>query len=130
MLRRPELLQPVHPKLAMVIRAVSEVWDLVLLESERSKEKEEENIRTGKSHLTDPMRCLHLKQADGYVHAVDLAFDPINWKDTRRFFYLGGYIRATALAMGVTIRWGGDWDSDTDENDQTFFDLVHFELPL
>lgn len=30
--------------------------------------------------------------------------------------------------MGVTLRWGGDWDSDTEVNDNSFDDLVHFEI--
>lgn len=30
--------------------------------------------------------------------------------------------------LGIGIRWGGDWDSDTDRLDQTFHDLAHFEL--
>ena len=29
--------------------------------------------------------------------------------------------------MGIKIRWGGDWDSDTQVNDNKFDDLVHFE---
>ena len=29
---------------------------------------------------------------------------------------------------GVEIRWGGDWDSDTQVKDNKFDDLVHFEL--
>ena len=30
--------------------------------------------------------------------------------------------------MKINVRWGGDWDSDLDFNDQKFLDLVHFEL--
>lgn len=33
-----------------------------------------------------------------------------------------------ATMMGVKIRWGGDWDLDTDLKDNTFDDLPHFEL--
>lgn len=45
-----------------------------------------------------------------------------------RFYYLGALVRKTAEVLNITIRWGGDWDSDTDFFDQTFNDLVHFEL--
>lgn len=36
----------------------------------------------------------------------------------------------TADQIGLTgrIRWGGDWDRDHDVKDQTFNDLVHFEV--
>jgi len=30
--------------------------------------------------------------------------------------------------MGVTLRWGGDWDRDTEVQDNSFDDLVHFEI--
>jgi len=30
--------------------------------------------------------------------------------------------------MGLKIRWGGDWDMDTQTKDNKFDDLVHFEL--
>ena len=33
-----------------------------------------------------------------------------------------------AAYLGITnIHWGGDWDRDTEVNDQTFNDLAHFE---
>ena len=41
---------------------------------------------------------------------------------------MAGYIQATADKLGIKIRWGGDWDSDGDLDDQTFMDLGHFEL--
>jgi D-alanyl-D-alanine dipeptidase len=30
--------------------------------------------------------------------------------------------------MHPANRWGGDWDGDGDQTDQTFFDGVHFEM--
>jgi hypothetical protein len=30
--------------------------------------------------------------------------------------------------MGIKIRWGGDWDMDTETKDNNFDDLVHFEI--
>jgi peptidoglycan L-alanyl-D-glutamate endopeptidase CwlK len=33
-----------------------------------------------------------------------------------------------ASQMGLKIRWGGDWDMDTQTKDNKFDDLVHFEL--
>ena len=35
---------------------------------------------------------------------------------------------ATALGMGIKLRWGGDWDGDWQTRDNTFDDLPHFEL--
>ena len=33
-----------------------------------------------------------------------------------------------AKSMGIDIRWGGDWDRDTEVRDNKFDDLVHFEI--
>ena len=30
--------------------------------------------------------------------------------------------------MGLKIRWGGDWDMDTQVKDNNFDDLPHFEI--
>jgi hypothetical protein len=49
-------------------------------------------------------------------------------KELTRFYYFGGFVLATARMMGIGLRWGGDWDGDHHFNDQSFDDLVHFEL--
>lgn len=44
--------------------------------------------------------------------------------------YLAGILRAFCYEKGYYFRWGGDWDSDADFEDQTFNDLMHFEITL
>ena len=60
--------------------------------------------------------------------AVDVAPYPIDWKDRERFIYFGGFVKGCAFRMGIPLRWGGDWDNDTQLSDNNFDDLVHFEL--
>ena len=45
-----------------------------------------------------------------------------------RFHYFSGYVLGIASQMGLNIRWGGDWDQDTQTKDNKFDDLVHFEI--
>lgn len=59
--------------------------------------------------------------------AVDVAPYPVDWNDTNRFYYFAGYVKGMASRLDIPIRWGGDWDDDTQVSDQTFMDLVHFE---
>lgn len=59
---------------------------------------------------------------------IDVAPYPIDWNDIKRFYHFGGFVQSRAESLGIKLRWGGDWDSDRDLNDQTFMDLVHFEL--
>lgn len=60
--------------------------------------------------------------------AVDVAPYPIDWQNTKRFYHFAGYVLGIANILKLPIRWGGDWDSDNDLDDQKFNDLVHFEL--
>lgn len=83
-------------------------------------------------------KLLVITNCDGYIKksnhnflpskAIDIAPYPINWRDINRMYYFAGFVKGIAQKMGIKIRWGGDWDGDTDLNDQTFNDLVHFEV--
>lgn len=70
---------------------------------------------------------------------MDLAPWPVIWPERvqagfarelarARFYLMAGVIYALAHEREIVIRWGGNWDGDADLDDQTFFDLVHFEL--
>lgn len=59
---------------------------------------------------------------------MDAAPFPIDWKDLPRFTLFAGFVLGTASEMGIGVRWGGDWNSDTQVKDESFRDLVHFEL--
>lgn len=39
------------------------------------------------------------------------------------------HFELAAAALGVTLRWGGDWDGDGDKTDQRFHDGFHHERP-
>jgi peptidoglycan L-alanyl-D-glutamate endopeptidase CwlK len=70
---------------------------------------------------------------DGLSDAVDIApwhvIKPhIRWEAEREFVYLAGHMMMAAVALGVKLRWGGDWDQDHDLYDRNKpFDLGHFE---
>jgi len=61
-----------------------------------------------------------------YIRADGKGFIP--WSEPRYWHYLAGIIISSAVEVGVTLRWGGDWDGDNFYGDQTFNDLGHFEL--
>ena len=54
----------------------------------------------------------------------------IDWNDLPRIYYFAGRVVQKASDLGIPLRWGGDWDQDTETKDNTFNDLVHFELDL
>ena len=59
--------------------------------------------------------------------AIDVVPYPTMWNSSRQLYHFAGFVLATALQMGIILRWGGDWDSDKDFTDQDFNDLAHFE---
>lgn len=119
-----------HPDLQLIFNEVIKCHDCSILEGYRSDTTQEELYRQGKTQ----------KQAGQSKHncvpsmAVDVAPYPINWEDKKRFYYFAGHVKSITnmlLDQGKIshkIRWGGDWDGDNNLNNQTFFDLPHFEL--
>lgn len=120
--RSNERLNTCHPDLQRLFRAVVAVIDCSVLEGHRSLERQAELLASGKSKVR---RSKHNASPS---LAVDVAPYPIDWQDTQRFVDFGRFVEAKAREMGISLRWGGDWDGDGDRSDQTFDDLVHFEL--
>ena len=115
-----ERLKGVKPKLVNVLNELVKIMDVTIIEGLRTEARQKELVAQGKS------KTKYSKHLQG--KAVDLAPYPINWKDRERFHYMGGMVRGIGKQMGVRIRWGGDWDSDGDINDNKFDDLVHVEI--
>lgn len=122
--RSQEALATAHPDLQRLFEEVIKHFDCIVLEGHRDKEKQERMVREGKSTLHYP-ESEHNKEPS---LAVDVAPYPIDWEDRERFYYFAGFVQGVASQMGIPIRWGGDWDRDTEVHDQSFFDLPHFEL--
>jgi len=117
-----------HPDLATLLDVVIQHHDCTVLEGARSDERQAELFRQGKSKLDGVTKRSKHQPIGGLSYAVDVAPWPIDWNNRERFVYLAGIIRGHAEALGIAIRWGGDWDGDDDLKDQTFIDLPHFEL--
>jgi len=122
--RSMESLGSVHPELRRLFTEVIRHYDCSILEGHRGREAQEEALRKGTTTLPWPRS----KHNTFPALAVDAVPYPIDWTDTRRFYYFGGFVLATAAQLGIRIRWGGDWDGDGDFKDQSFHDLPHFEL--
>lgn len=118
--RSRERLIGVDPRLVKVLNELIKIMDVTIIEGVRSEERQEQLLAQGKT------KTKYSKHITG--KAVDLAPYPINWEDREMFHYMGGMLRGIGQSMGLKIRWGGDWDSDGDINDNKFDDLVHVEI--
>lgn len=109
-------LEGVHPQLVKVVERAIELTtqDFAVLEGVRTIERQRQYVKRG---VSQTMNSKHLKQADGYGHAVDL----VPWGDFdgngksepswswELFYPIAEAMRTAAVEQGVTIRWGGYW---------------------
>lgn len=111
-------------RLIELFNKVVKEFDCTVIEGHRGKDAQNKAYNKGNSKLKFP----HGKHNKSPSVAVDVAPYPIDWKDRDRFHYFGGYVLGIAKSLGLNIRWGGDWDQDTQTKDNKFDDLVHFEI--
>lgn len=136
-----------HPELQHLFTIIVKYWDCKVLDGARTVAEQRANVASGASQT---MASKHLKQADGYSHAVDVLSYPFDWdqltlglnkianSDPRtkaalqqlvKQYAFKGYVMGIAKALGIEIRLGIDWDSDLDFWDSSFIDLPHVEIP-
>ena len=119
-----------HVDLQIIASEVVRLVDCSVLEGHRSHDRQTLLFQKGASKVEWP----NSKHNPMPSMAVDLAPYPIVWDDEGRFYFFAGYVFCVAArlleegAISHRLRYGGDWDSDTYTEDQTFMDLVHFEL--
>lgn len=117
-------LRTCDPQLQRLFERVVLQYDCSVLIGHRGRAAQNDARRTGRSKLWFPDGN-HNKYPS---KAADVAPWPTDWKNRKRFYHFGGYVLGVAEVLAIPIRWGGDWDRDYDLDDQTFNDLVHFEL--
>ena len=117
----------VHPDLVRVVYDVMDlqVMDFTVTDGLRTVEEQKVLFDRGYSKT---MNSKHLRQSDGFGHAVDLCPYPVDWKDRARFGVLAGLMLACSKNNGIKLTWGGDWNHDGLINDHKFQDLPHFQL--
>ncbi|MDF1551949.1 MAG: M15 family metallopeptidase [Deferrisomatales bacterium] len=126
-----EHLDGVDEHLQELFNTVVRHFDCSVISGRRSVAEQAALVRAGKSQL---LKSKHLSGA-----AVDVAPYPIDWGEIgtpeeraraiQRFYLFAGFVLGVASQMGMTLRWGGDWNGNLDPRDEgDFNDLVHYEL--
>ena len=112
------------PRLQKVFNEVIKYFDCTVIEGHRGEEAQNKAFAEGKSKLKYP-QSKHNKIPS---LAADVLPYPIDWNDTNRMRYFAGFVVGIAATMGIKLRWGGDWNQNTELKDNSFNDLPHFEL--
>jgi len=128
--RSTKNLEECHQDIQTVFNEVIKYFDCTVIEGHRPEDEQNEAFRTGKSKA----RWEESKHNKMPSEATDVLPCPIDWNDLNRMRYFAGFVVGIAAMMkrkGIidhNIRWGGDWDKDTEVKDNRFQDLPHFEL--
>lgn len=117
-------LESADVKLQVLFAEVVKGWDCSVLCGERCKAVQDTLFRSGRSKVKYP----ESKHNSSPSKAVDVAPYPVDWDDVGRFYMFAGYVMRVAEELGISVRYGGDWDGDKRTADQTFNDLPHWEL--
>jgi len=113
-----------HTDLQEVFFKIIQVFDNKITKGHRNEVDQNKAYDEGNSQLKWPNGNHNATPSN----AVDAIPYPIDWNDRERMSYFAGQVIATGREMGIEIRWGGDWNQDTELKDNSFDDLAHFEL--
>lgn len=111
-------------KLQFLFKEVVKHFDCTVLTGHRGKEEQDQKFEEGLSKVKFPNSRHNISPS----MAVDVTPYPIDFYDRERITYFAGYVMGIATMMGIKLRWGGDWDRDTETKDNSFDDLIHFEV--
>jgi hypothetical protein len=115
-----------HPLLQEILNEAIKHVDFSVLQGHRGEIEQNAYYSAGKSKVKWP----NSKHNKNPSHAVDVAPYPIDWEDIKRFAHLMGLLRGIAVAKGIKVRIGADWDNDGDITDHKFMDWPHIELVM
>ena len=125
-----ERLDTGHTAIRQVFNEVIKVFDCTILCGFRAEEEQDTAFVSGDSRCEWPnsshngLPSLAIDAAPYYIQRPHVRWDS---SSLTRWYYFGGVVVTIAHNLGITIRWGGDWDRDTYVRDQEFNDLPHFE---
>ena len=111
-------------RLQQVFNEVVKYFDCTVLCGHRNQADQDAAFASGKSQKKWPNGNHNSMPSK----AADVMPFPIDWNDRERMTLFAGFVLGIAQGMGIDIRWGGDWNENTQVKDNSFDDLVHFEV--
>jgi len=129
-------LETCHKDIQLICSEAIKIIDIKVTEGARSQKRQIELFKKGRSKLDGVTKfSKHQVTKEKLLSsAIDILPCPVDWGDKKRFFFVAGIMKGITLRLleegRIThaLRWGGDWNSNNNFEDQTFNDLPHFEL--
>jgi peptidoglycan L-alanyl-D-glutamate endopeptidase CwlK len=131
--RSLDQLSTCHPDLIKVATEAIKTCpiDFGISEGHRSIADQQKAYREGKSQIDG------ITKKGNHNYDPALAFDFyafVNGNltyESRHMAFVAAWIILTGVQLGIILRWGGNWDSDSEIiTDQSFVDLPHIELVI
>jgi len=127
-LNSQDRLNTCHPLLQELFWEIIKDHDCAIFEGHRARRRQNQLFKQGKSKLKWPDSTHNEMPSMGIDAGPWLKGKGIPWNEPNEFYKFATVVMEKAKALGIKIRWGGDWDMDGDVNDQWFNDLAHYEL--
>lgn len=135
--RSKDNLVGVHPVLIQIVQRALELSpvDFFVDCGVRTPERQAELYAQGRTKpgpiVTWTLKSNHfVNPRTGFGHAVDLIPLPVDWANLKAFDAVANAMFAAAAEIGMTIRWGADWDQDGKPRERGETDSPHFELVI
>ena len=130
-----EKLEGVHPDLVKVVKRAIELSEVDFKVTDGVRTLAQQKLLYAKGRtlpgpkVTWTLNSRHLvNDKTGFGHAVDLLPAPYDWKDLEPFTKVSVAMFHAASELGVSIRWGANWDGDKMIREKGETDNPHFEL--
>lgn len=121
-----------HIDLQVIFFEVVKSFDCTVLQGFRNERDQEAAFNAGNTKLHWPFG----KHNSQPSFAVDVSPYPIDFDNSKRLYWFSGYVLGIAQRLKdegkVThsLRWGGNWSGDHRLPEQSFNDLVHYEIVI
>jgi len=115
-------------KLQTLFNEVIKYYDCTIICGHRGQAEQDAVFASGKSKLKYPKSKHNTNPARAVDVAPSYTGKGIPWEDREKFILFAGFVLGVASQMGIDIVWGGDWDSDKEMKEHSFWDAPHFEL--
>ena len=130
-----EKLATCHKDLQTLFNEVIKYVDCTVIEGHRGKDAQNKAFAEGKSKLQWP-NGNHNFYPSNAVDVAPCINGGIDWKNSGQFYFFAGRVLGIAEILKEqgkithSIRFGGDWNQNDNISDESFRDLVHFEVLL
>jgi peptidoglycan L-alanyl-D-glutamate endopeptidase CwlK len=123
-------LEGVNPLLVAVVERAIQITtqDFIVIEGLRTQARQDALWAQGRTKPGPIVTWTKDASSHGTGRAVDICPYPVDWNDLKKFDAISRAMFQAADELGVTLRWGADWDMDGKPRERGESDSPHFEL--